>query len=345
MSPNDGPLSVAHELAFRTQYAELKERVRVGGPLLPGTPGTLVQRSGTGRVYWYRAYQTAAGRQVEDLVGRDGDVAARQATQAAIDAARWAGAQVRALRKLGFQVADKGAAQVLVDLHNAELLQAGLCLVGTLAYMAWLNELGVRAVAARTEDVDLAARQTLKLAAPRSFADVLASSRLGFAPVPALSRRAATSTLKTPGASGLRVDLLTHGPRTGETVAMPLLQWHAQTVAHFDYLLEQPHEGALLAGGHCIPLLLPAAERFVWHKFFAAAVRTSFPEKAAKDLRQAATLAAALTQQDDEALCDAAVVPPLPMRRAILRKRGPLRAALQREPAALRAIEQVLTLG
>ena len=64
-----------HELAFRTQYAELKERVRSTERLLRGTPGTLVKRSGTGRSYWYRAYQGAAGKQVEDIVCRDTDEA------------------------------------------------------------------------------------------------------------------------------------------------------------------------------------------------------------------------------------------------------------------------------
>ena len=43
-----------HELAFRTQYAELKERTLAAGDLLPGTPGSLALRSGTGYPYWYR---------------------------------------------------------------------------------------------------------------------------------------------------------------------------------------------------------------------------------------------------------------------------------------------------
>ena len=50
-----------HELAFRTKYAELKERTRATTSLLPGTPGTLVKRTGTGRAYWYRVYQSASG--------------------------------------------------------------------------------------------------------------------------------------------------------------------------------------------------------------------------------------------------------------------------------------------
>lgn len=63
------PLYRLHELAYRTQYAELKERTRHSGPLLPGTPGTLYQRNGTGLPYWYRVFYAAPGHQVEELVG------------------------------------------------------------------------------------------------------------------------------------------------------------------------------------------------------------------------------------------------------------------------------------
>jgi len=42
------PLFREQEFAFRTQYAELNERVLAAGRLLPGTPGSLVVRSGTG---------------------------------------------------------------------------------------------------------------------------------------------------------------------------------------------------------------------------------------------------------------------------------------------------------
>ena len=83
--------------------------------------------------------------------------------------AEWASAQVSALRKLGFQVADKATARVLVELHNRQAFGAGLVLTGTLACMAWLNELGSIAVTARTLDIDLARRQQLKLGAPLPF--------------------------------------------------------------------------------------------------------------------------------------------------------------------------------
>lgn len=50
----EAPLYREHELAFRTQYAELKERSLAAGVLLPGTPGSLAPRAGTGYGYWYR---------------------------------------------------------------------------------------------------------------------------------------------------------------------------------------------------------------------------------------------------------------------------------------------------
>jgi hypothetical protein len=81
-----------------------------------------------------------------------------------IDAARWVEAQVSDLRKLGFHVAGKDVARVLVEMHNRRLFAASLVVVGTLAFMAWLNELGVRTPASSTQDLDLARRQPLKLA-------------------------------------------------------------------------------------------------------------------------------------------------------------------------------------
>ena len=342
MTVEEGPLYRLHELAFRTQYAELKERVRAAERLLPGSAGTLVMRSATGRSYWYRAYQSGAGKQVEDLVCRDTDEDAVAQARNDMEFAQWVAAQVRTLRKLEFQVTDKSVAQVLVELHNTGLLAAGLCLVGTLGYMTWLNELGARAVTARTQDIDLAARQGLKLAAPQSFVEVMARTRMGFHPVPGLSRGGPSSSVKRPGAEGLRVDVLTHGATTGRAVAIAALQWHAQTIAHYDYLLQGTQEAAVLAGVHCIPVQLPEAERFVWHKLYSSAARKAFPEKAQKDLRQGATLAAVLTDRDADALPDSAAELPKAMKTVLVRHRAVILAALQGHPSARHAIERVL---
>lgn len=330
-----------HELAFRTHYAELKERVRSTPSLLPGTPGTLVKRSGTGRSYWYRVYQGANGRQLEDLVGRDTDEASHAQACDELAFARWVSDQVRDLRRLEFQVADKAVGQVLVAMHNAGLFQAGLCVVGTLGFMAWLNELGIRTAATRTQDMDLAARQDLKLAVPRPFVEVLSRTRLPFQAMPELAPGVPSISLTLPGAAGLQVRLLTSGAETGQSALVPALQWFAQTVAHYHYLLEDPREAALLAGSHCVPVLLPAVERFIWHKLYSGALRQSFPEKAAKDLRQAATLVAALVEQDEDALVASAATVPKAMRKAVLAHRKAILGPVNQAPER-RALESAL---
>lgn len=330
------------ELTFRTQYAELRERSASSGELLPGTPGRLVMRDGTGYRYWYRGYYSVPGQAVEELVCKDGDDAALQAMRERMDLADWTARQVRDLRKLGFQVADKNVARVLVELHNAGLFTAGLVVVGTLGYMAWLNELGAKAVAARTQDIGLARRQALKLAAPVSLLQTAAATKLKLSPVPGLRASTPPTSLKLPGAEGLRIDLLAHGAALGATVPVPELQWHAQAIPFYDYLLRDAEPGALLAGGHCVPVRLPAAARLAWHKLYASKARKGNPTKAKKDLVQAATLIAVLAEQEDEALTAAWSQAPRALKEAARARSTALSRLLEAHPAARELFAQMV---
>lgn len=332
-----------HELAFRTQYAELKERSLAAGPLLPGTPGSLQLRKGTGYAYWYRVYYPAPGKQAETLVGREDDTDTVQTMRDRMAFAEWSASQVSALRKLGFQVADKAVARILVELHNLGAFEAGLTLVGTLGYMAWLNEFGLITVAARTQDVDLARKQRLKLALPISFLNTLQATGLPFVAVPGLPSTAPSTSVKLPGIHGLRVDLLAPGEPVGRILTIPELQWSAQAVPHYDYLLTDPEPASLLAGGHCIPVRLPQAGRFVWHKLYASTQRRGFPEKAAKDRQQALTIAAALGEHDPVALVTAWHTAPAQVVAPISPLRNNLLAALAGYPAAQEIIATCLS--
>lgn len=331
------------ELAFSTQYAELKERSVNEGDLLSGTPGSLSLRTGTGHAYWYRRYYAVPGKEREDLVCKDGDVDSLRAMRQRIDSAQWVQEQVRALRRLGFQVADKDVAQVLVELYNKRLFAAGLVVVGTLAYMAWLNDLGAIGVAARTQDIDLARRQRLALAAPLSFLETVAATRLEFVPVPGMGNAAPSTSVKRPGREGLRVDVLTPGKTLGQAVPIPELRWHAQTVPHYDYLLKETRHVALLAGGHCVPVNAPAPERLVWHKLYSSASRTSDRIKAEKDLRQAATLAAILVEVDDVVLEQTLSEIPQEVLAAARSRMPALKTLLRAHPQALEQMEKALT--
>jgi hypothetical protein len=130
-----------------------------------------------------------------------------------IESAAWRQQQVRMLRTLGMQVADKDAALVLVEMHNRGLFTAGLVLVGTLAHMAWLNEFGVHAVSSRNQDIDLARQHALKLATPVSFMETMQATKLDCSAIPGgLPPSAPSTSVKRPGGEGLRVDILTSGP-------------------------------------------------------------------------------------------------------------------------------------
>lgn len=330
------------ELNFRTQYAELKERASQVQRLLRGSPGMLTVRNTSAGPYIYRVFQEASGKQAEEFVAREDDKERMQAAEADIEWSKWASSQVRALRKLDFQVADRAAARVLVELHNSQLLQAGLCVVGTLAYMSWLNELGVKVAVAQTQDLDFGTHHDLKLAAPKSFLDVMQRTKLGFNPVPGLSPADGSSSVKLPGPHGLRVDVLTSGEETGQRRALPALAWTAQTVEHYDYLLGETREGAVLAGTHCISVRLPAVERFVWHKFFSSLVRKNFPEKADKDREQAMLLSAVLCDQDEDQLLESSQELPKSLRAVLVAKREVLLRSAQGHEGTSRMLSQAL---
>ncbi len=342
MSSSPVPLYRLHELAYRTQYAELKERARAAGPLLPGTPGTLIERAGTGYAQWYRVYYPAPGRQVEDWVGAAGNEVALRSMRDQIEFAQWVSKQVSDLRKLEFQVADKGVARVLVELHNKGAFEAGLNVVGTLCYMAWLNELGAKAISARTQDPDPARRRPLKLAVPLPFLQTVEATRLPFVSVPGLPSQSPSTSVKLPGRDGLRVNVLAPGRVLGAAVPIPELEWFAQAVPHYDYLLEGAKDTAVLAGGHCVSVRMPRPERFVWHKLYSSAARQGFAEKADKDLLQAVTLAAVLVEQNDEVLGESLREAPPAFRSAAIKRRPAIRRALVGHPQTLEQFETSL---
>jgi hypothetical protein len=198
---------------------------------------------------------------------------------------------------------------------------------------------------AQTQNLDFGTHQDLKLAASKSFLEVMQRTKPGFHPVPGLSPSDGASSVKLPGPQGLRVDVLTSGAETGQRRSLPALDWTAQTVEHHDYLLGELREGAVLAGTHCIPVQAPAVERFIWHKFFSSLVRKNFPEKAAKDREQALLLSAVVCNQDEDQLPESAADMPETLRAVLVsRKDLLLRDAAGHEPT-FRALERVLNDG
>ena len=189
-----------------------------------------------GGSYVSRAYYVASSKRVEDYIGPAENAELRNAVAERMQFSEWMQERVRQLRKLGFQVADRETARVLVELHNLGAFGAGLVLVGTLAYMARLNDLGIAAFSSRTRDIDVARESRIKLAIQLVFLSALKATSLPFVQVPGLSPRSPSTSAKLPGAGGLRIDVLTSGTTLGAPIVIPELSWHAQAIPFYDYL-------------------------------------------------------------------------------------------------------------
>jgi len=298
-----------HDAAGRAKYQELKQLARSQGRVLAGTPGTLKHRTQSGKRYWVREYIRVDGSKVDEYMGAESgfDKAKLVELRAEIDLARELAAGSSKLRLFGYQRIDRKPAAVLEVFFNRGLSQAGLTLVGSHAYGALLNELGVLAPGYKTQDIDVARAQPLAVALPGgvTFQQLLRESGLAFVPVPGMPSHKPSASFKLPGAETLAVDLLVPGHHAGAVVPVKELSAHAQAVPFLDFLIEEPVDAVVLSPNQVIPVKLPSPERFLIHKLFSSQSRRSDRDKAGKDLAQAAVLAAALEEEAPGSLGDA----------------------------------------
>ena len=256
-----------------------------------------------------REYIRIDGRKVDDYLGPESsfDEARLDALRAEIGLARALASGSATLRLLGYQRIDRKPAAVLEVFFNRGLSQAGLTLVGSHAYGALLNELGVLAPGYRTQDIDVARAQPLAIALPEgiTFQQLLKESGLPFVPVPGMPSHRPSASFKLPGAETLAVDLLVPGKNIGEVVPVNELQTYAQAVPLLDFLIADPVDSVILSPNQVIPVKLPLPERFVLHKLFSSQSRTTDRDKGRKDLEQAATLAAVVEEEMPGRLSDA----------------------------------------
>jgi len=329
-------LTAPHERALMLLFSELAGSAARGTEAFLGSPGSLAERTNeTGTRYWVHRYSDAAGRRQEAYLGKSDEaaVSARVAElRERIAAATAAISGVRLLARAGFATVDRKAYATLASLHNHGLFQAGALLIGSHAYGALLNALGVRAAAYSTEDIDIARRAQLALAGVPPFLQMLRETGLEFLPVPALHRSAPSTSFAERGGSRLRVDLLVPSPDEGyPTVPVPELGAHAKGLPFLAYLLGASQEIPVLSPHGVVMVRVPAPERLAVHKLVVSQLRNTASAKPDKDLRQAAALIEALAERFPDAVQEA--VAGLP--RSAVRYAARALKALQRHlPAA-----------
>jgi hypothetical protein len=287
-----------HDAAAQARYQHAKQLARSQTRVLTGSPGSLKQRTQSGNQYWVRAYTTVDGRMTDEYIGPVASTNPAKIEQVRhdLDLAKALAAASAALRLFGYQRIDRKPAAVLEVLFNRGLIAAGLTLVGSHAFGALLNELGIAAAGYLTQEVDLARSRPLAVAPPEgaSFLTLVKESGLNFVPVPGMPSGKPSASFKLPGAQLLAVDLLVPGARTGAVAPIAELGAHAQSVRLLDYLIDQPIDAIVLSPNQVIPVKIPAPERFLVHKLFSSQARRGDRDKAGKDLGLAAVLAAAI---------------------------------------------------
>ena len=270
-------------------------------------PGGFSSKQVHGRLYWYYQRKGPAGLE-QIYVGPDDE-----ATQSLINASKneAAAASQAHLRKLANAAAALGCYmvapkhfRVLKRLADHGVFSAGAIVVGTHAFLAYQNVLGVLwGDPGQTVDLDFAhAGRNLSLAlAPDARVDAhsaIASLQMGFVPV-----NSGTRYVK-PDEPDFDLDWLTSRTRTGdEPIDCPALNVRLQPLRFMELALEAPIPAVLLGGTSAIVVNLPDPTAYAVGKLLVAAERTGDSRsKSKKDIGQAATLLSYFLQHDPEAI-------------------------------------------
>jgi len=290
-----------HPQAFRVQFDDLVVTARTQHEVFVHSAGSIVERPRGDRAYWYWRYYAPDGREHEQSLGPIGDARAssrKLELESRIAVANQLGSEANSLRRQGYCSADNSTAVTLAVLYNAGVFHTGAMLVGTHAYGAILNTLGVKPRRNyATEDIDVARYGRIELAAipDGGLLEVLQRTGLPFVEVPELdSRRPSTSFLHR--GTRLKVDLLVPSKdATYRSVRVPELKAHATALPYLQFLLEEQLDTAVLSRDRVIPLKVPRPERYCVHKLVVSQLRSkTSAAKDEKDLEQAALLAQVL---------------------------------------------------
>ncbi len=287
----------------QTLFAELSERLRAQEATrsFASLTGTFAKKHVREGDYWYFKTSEGAAGQKEYFIGPD-NKATREVIKAYSAGRTETEESTRQIERLcamlkqgGALTTDTPSAKVIAGLASAGVFRLGAVLVGTHAFIALGNMLGVRWESGlRTQDVDIAATRILEVAVPQAEADLpkaLDSLNMGFLPVPGLSPKSPETSFSVRG-QALRVDLLTpaQGARSGKPIRIPRLKAAAQPLEFLEYVLEGSIAIPLVNGGATM-VNIPDPARFALHKLIVAGRRQAFEQpKAGKDRQQAREL-------------------------------------------------------
>ena len=301
----------------QTLYAQLREDATIFDSVVfeNGSRGSHFTITKDGRTYHYWQISTPSGIR-KLLIGRESEetraTVERMHAQRAERQELFKGLQqtARAFLASGGMSNEPAHFRVMDKLASAGLFRKGLVLVGSHAFVALGNALGVRwGSHIRTTDMDLARAQTVALAVPDDTGEsllVLEEARKAdesFFLVPELNPKEPSSTIMS-RRTKVKLDFLTvqrGRDRTG-TQYFSDIGIAAIPLKFMDYLLAGPTFKGLIVGNYAIPVTLPDPARFAIHKLIIAQERVLDRDvKAIKDVQQANEVLQALVELGKDA--------------------------------------------
>ena len=287
----------------QTLYAQLQEEAAVFNAAIfeEGIAGSPYLNHANGYAYWYWQVAGPDGKLKRLSLGRD-----TPETRALVDRLKTrkaeAGEAIAALRATtrafvasGGMSVESAHFRVMEHLAHAGLFRKGLVLVGSHAFTALGNLLGLRwGSLLKTSDMDFARAQGISLALPGNaeIIDVLTTAQQldpSFFAVPQLDHRQ-PSTAIISRKTRIKLDFLTtHAAAESDTPRyFADLGIAATPLRYMDYLLGGLNRRGLVIGTYAFPINVPDPARFAIHKLIIAQVRRGDSEaKAQKDIRQA----------------------------------------------------------
>ncbi len=343
------PLYIRHERSLTSLYSDIESYAQQAKTVFVGTAGSVVQRqnaSGT-RFYSHQHYD-GTGKKRERYVAAP---AGAPEADAKADALRARIAEMKALvpalRLLGrehYHAADSKTFATIASLHNHGVFMAGGTLIGSHAYGALLNHLGVRAPAYQTEDIARSEPLAFDPAPDASFLEMLRDSGVDFVEAPRLNPKEQSTSYKQAGRSRFHVDLLV--PSAGKdfkVIPVPELKAHATGLPFLRYLLAETQTVTLIARESCCSIRVPVPHRMALHKLLISQLRSTQSSKSMKDLDQGCVLLATVGDSDSQAIIEAAAAIPASARRSILKTAPVVRERLgDHHPRALDSFNEAM---
>jgi hypothetical protein len=302
--------------AAQSAYAELFEIARQQDVArsVSNLSGSFNKKQVRGSTYWYYQYtEVGTGKLRQLFVGPDSPKlqqlveTSREKSEVAL------GAAAKAAVALGCASETPAHYRIIRRLNEIGFFHVGGILIGTHAFLAMGNMLGVGwGELSRTQDLDFAhAGRRVELALPASLeietGDAIATLESGFLPVPGFRPGEKTATFMNNKDRHLRIDFLT--PMVGgkeqvnehEGLGVPL-----QPLRFLEFLLEDIQQAAIISALGATVVNIPDAVRYALHKLLVFVERRAVsPQKARKDLAQAAALLEVLStyRADDVIAC------------------------------------------